>query len=177
MTEWRAVPSLPGFEVSDEGQVRSLDRTVTYRDGRNYFYRGQMKAQFPSPAGYPYIGARGRQWAVHRLVAEAFHGPCPEGMTLVRHLDGSRDNNTPDNLRWGTKSENALDSVAHGTHPLAAKTHCKRGHEFTPENTHYTGGGRHRHCKECFKHWVHINRLKKPCPDCTAKYDDGEGEK
>ena len=179
MAEWRTVPSLPGFQVSSEGQVRSLDRIVTYSDGRRVRYRGQPKAQ-SSLNGYLYIGAKGRHWAVHRLVAEAFHGPCPEGATLVRHLDGTRDNNIPANLRWGTKSENGLDSVTHGTHPNAAKTHCRRGHEFTPENTHLTNGGRARHCKQCFKHWVHLNRNKKPsptCPDCAARFINKEGER
>lgn len=51
---------------------------------------------------------------VHRLIAEAFHGPCPEGMQC-RHLDGNPSNNLPDNLRWGTATENQRDRVTHGT--------------------------------------------------------------
>jgi predicted XRE-type DNA-binding protein len=51
---------------------------------------------------------------VHRLVCEAFHGPCPDGMHC-RHLDGSRANNTPSNLCWGTKAENEADKLRHGT--------------------------------------------------------------
>jgi hypothetical protein len=50
----------------------------------------------------------------HRLVAEAFHGPAPEGMEC-RHLDGTRDNNRPSNLAWGTPVENAADRRRHGT--------------------------------------------------------------
>ena len=36
--------------------------------------------------------------------------------------------------------------------PLAKKTHCVRGHEFTPENTYVTKRG-FRNCMECRKLW------------------------
>jgi hypothetical protein len=51
---------------------------------------------------------------VHALVCEAFHGPRPEGQE-VRHLDGNPANNNASNLRWGTHSENVIDSINHGT--------------------------------------------------------------
>lgn len=71
---------------------------------------------------------------VHQLVAAAFIGPAPHG-TEVRHKDGHRGNNVPSNLEHGSSSDNTLDAVRHGTHNMARKTHCLRGHEFTPENT------------------------------------------
>ena len=42
---------------------------------------------------------------VHRLVAEAFLGPCPEGFQ-VSHLDESRDNNNASNLAYVSAKEN-----------------------------------------------------------------------
>jgi hypothetical protein len=51
---------------------------------------------------------------VHRLICEAFRGPCPDGMEC-RHLDGNSKNNHANNLVWGTKSENSLDRNDHGT--------------------------------------------------------------
>ena len=51
---------------------------------------------------------------IHRLVLEAYCGPCPEGMEC-RHLDGDRSNYKFENLRWGTRSENRQDQVRHGT--------------------------------------------------------------
>jgi len=54
--------------------------------------------------------------ATHRLVLETFVGPCPEGMEC-RHLDGNPSNNRLYNLCWGTRSENCLDAVKHGTSP------------------------------------------------------------
>ena len=51
---------------------------------------------------------------VHTLVAEAFVGPRPSGH-VVRHLDGSRDNNNRDNLTYGTQADNVQDAIKHGT--------------------------------------------------------------
>jgi hypothetical protein len=88
---------------------------------------------------------------VHVIVLEAFVGPRPEGMQCC-HGDGDRTNNILSNLRWGTAQENAFDAVAHGSNRNANKTHCKRDHEFTPENTIQTTNpnGRHgRRCRTC----------------------------
>jgi len=54
---------------------------------------------------------------LHRLICEAFHGPCPDGMEC-RHLDGDKTNNNASNLKWGTKLENESDRKAHGTTAL-----------------------------------------------------------
>ena len=50
---------------------------------------------------------------VHRLVLEAYVGPCPEGMEC-RHLDGNSLNNNLGNLAWGTHLENSQDMERHG---------------------------------------------------------------
>lgn len=44
----------------------------------------------------------------HRLILEAFVGPCPEGMEC-RHLDDNKENNALYNLCWGTSLENSQD--------------------------------------------------------------------
>lgn len=43
-------------------------------------------------------------------------------------------NNSLSNLRWGTRSDNQLDSVRHGTHSNARKSHCPRGHIYCDAN-------------------------------------------
>jgi hypothetical protein len=55
---------------------------------------------------YVYIRNKGKRRAYHRLVAEAFLGPNPEGKNMVDHLDGDITNNNPLNLRWCSASEN-----------------------------------------------------------------------
>jgi hypothetical protein len=55
-----------------------------------------------------------QSYCVHALVCRAFHGPKPTPAHEVRHLDGTRDNNKPDNLCWGTAAENEADKRRHG---------------------------------------------------------------
>jgi hypothetical protein len=67
--------------------------------------------------GYHYVclrtdGAK-KTFAVHRLVLEAFIGPCPEGKQ-VAHQDGNPRNNCVMNLRWASAKENIDDRRRHG---------------------------------------------------------------
>ena len=43
--------------------------------------------------------------SVHRMVAEVFLGPCPDGYE-VDHIDGNKQNNNLSNLQYLTKEEN-----------------------------------------------------------------------
>jgi hypothetical protein len=65
------------------------------------------------------------------------------------HIDGDKQNNRADNLRWGTRSENILDQVSMGRHRSARKTHCAQGHEFTAENTYRWRPDSQRVCRAC----------------------------
>ncbi len=47
---------------------------------------------------------------VHRIVAFAFHGNPPTDQHVVDHIDTNRRNNRPENLRWLTRLENALNN-------------------------------------------------------------------
>lgn len=49
----------------------------------------------------------------HRLVLEAFVGPCPPGMECC-HEDGDHQNNCLSNLRWDTRKNNHADKIRHG---------------------------------------------------------------
>ena len=158
MTEqWLPVVGWEGFyEVSDHGRVRSVDRTIMRRNRwgqiRPVRFTGKLLAQRPDHEGRLRVqlgrGERTQTEAkVHILVLEAFVGPRPDGLDGL-HWDDDRTNNTVENLRWGTHSENMQDSVRNGTHHCASKTHCKRNHEFTPENTFRQSGGG-RGCRTC----------------------------
>lgn len=142
MTEerWLPVVGREGlYEVSDFGGVWSI-------------LSGKMLKSWPRPPrGYLTVkfGHRGRNVSVHKLVLEAFVGPCPEGMECLHENDDPLDNRLS-NLRWGTRTENLEDRVRNGTHNHAKKTRCKRNHEFTPENTYITTKGS-RQCKQCVR--------------------------
>lgn len=125
MEQWRDVVGWSGFyEVSDLGRVRSVDRRhpVVNRFGNieNRLHRGKLlKPGANRKSGYLVVGLTrpgGVRYCayVHDLVAAAFIGPKPAGEE-VRHRDGTRDNCRAENLRYGTRSSNALDRHEHGT--------------------------------------------------------------
>ena len=150
--EWRPIPGWEGFyEASSDGQVRSIERTVAGRPGVSMTRRAHTLTPKLTSDGYEQVWLcrdnTRRTMKVSRLVASAFHGPCPEGMEC-RHIDGNKLNNTPGNLAWGTRSENTYDKVAHGTHPMARKTACKHGHAYTTDNTYVRPSGA-RACRTC----------------------------
>jgi len=103
--ERREVMGFPGYRIYEDGRVWS-------------FSFGGRFLKFKSINGYNQYGLsrNGKQYfrLMHRLVLEAFVGPCPEGMEC-RHLDGNPQNNHVSNLKWGTKEENYGDKRLHGT--------------------------------------------------------------
>ena len=109
---------IPGYEdyyqVSNLGNVRSVDRRVV---GRNGLLKGKPKAIRISNNGYAqvflYKNCKLKGWLVHRLVAIVFVNN-PNNKPEVNHIDGDRLNNHHSNLEWCTRSENAL----HGTRIL-----------------------------------------------------------
>lgn len=145
---WLAVPGYEGiYEVSDIGRVRSLAKIDAQgaRRKQRLFKPSKMDAWGHLGVTFRQGGRRESRY-VHRLVLEAFVGPCPPGMEGC-HWNDVKDDNRLTNLRWGTKSENRLDCVRNGTDPNARKTHCLRGHPFSEENTRLYKGG--RHCLSC----------------------------
>ena len=107
--EWRPVLGHDGYEASNLGRVRSVDRWIERKTSRSWFKRGRI-LRAPLDHGYP----RTRIGYVHDFVMRAFHGLPPDGM-WVAHNDGNPSNNRLDNLRYAMPSENAMDRVAHGT--------------------------------------------------------------
>lgn len=120
--EWRPVPGFAHYKVSSAGRVRSLDRMVRGKprnDGAHSYRLTRGRVLKPNIVqGYAQYSLSAssvpRYRKGHHLVLMAFVGPRPEGQEC-RHLNGVRDDNRVENLRWGTKAENMADKNAHGT--------------------------------------------------------------
>ena len=116
---WRPVRGFEGhYEVSDFGRVRSLPRYVTDRRGRRRPVHERVLRQSDNGGGYQQVvlalAGRRHSITVHRLVLEAFVGPCPPGLEAW-HNNGDQKNNHVTNLRWDTHAENNRDRFRHGT--------------------------------------------------------------
>lgn len=97
------------YQVSNYGNVRSLDRVIKEKTGKTQTLKGRILKQRINPGGYHYIelGKNGTKatFAVHQLVAQAFLSN-PNKKPIVNHIDGNRLNNSLSNLEWATYSEN-----------------------------------------------------------------------
>jgi hypothetical protein len=113
----------PGYRVGDDGSVWSCLQSRCLPSGsrslpgsRKRQLGGEWRELKPSnlASGHLHLWlGRGKSIYVHRLVLEAFIGPCPDGMEC-RHLDGDPGNNRLENLCWGTPQQNADDRILHG---------------------------------------------------------------
>ena len=72
--------------------------------------------------GYLHVKIAGKNYFVHRLVAETYLGQIQEGME-VDHLNRVRDDNRVDNLRIVTKSKNRRNTAQHDRVTEQGRTH------------------------------------------------------
>ena len=106
--------SIPGYEksyqISTTGRIKQISSGPGIQHG---------KILKPDVCANNYLAIRlykdGKQkrLLIHRLVLLTFVGECQQGHEC-RHLDGNRQNNNLNNLRWGTHAENVNDCHSHG---------------------------------------------------------------
>lgn len=109
--------------------------------------------------GYGTYSMQSRQHMAHRVAYELEVGPIPDGLE-IDHLCRNRGCVNPSHMEPVTGRDNTLRGVGI-TAANARKTHCPKGHEFTPENTYTTPDGK-RVCRECSRTtslaWYYANK-------------------
>jgi hypothetical protein len=103
------------------------------------------------------ISIRGGAFTATRVAWKIAKGEEPQG--YVCHSCDNPSCVNPSHLWIGTARDNALDRSAKRRTFNVRKTHCPKGHEYTPENTYLTSSNR-RSCKECARIWNRQHRQR-----------------
>ncbi len=147
--KWLPIKGYEGFyEVSNLGQVKSVDRVLETMRGPMRFKSKVLKQQFNKDTKYfevtlSLLGNK-KITTIHRLVADAFiFNPNPEELVQVNHKNEVRTDNWSTNLEWctptynlnyGHRSENHSKSMvefyASGKGDHIKELVGKRGSEF-----------------------------------------------
>ena len=122
---WKPIPGFECYEVSDQGDVRSLDHFVQMdMKGTPCISLRPGRMLNPAKDSSGYLGVilsrpdgKRKNCRVHRLVAAAFI-PNPQGLPQVNHKDENKLNNAASNLEWCTAKANS----AYGTRPSRLST-------------------------------------------------------
>lgn len=134
--EWRSIPSQPLLEASSWGRVRSIPYETPMPSGG--FKTNKLSATFGVTAKMSpnyerkQLPFRRKTFRLHRLIAEAFIGKCPEGLD-VSHLDEDSLNNKPENLVYASRKENLNMPKVKAYHSRACRSKMNREerHEYS----------------------------------------------
>lgn len=98
---WKKIKRYP-YKISSHGKVKRMTRCTNT-------YVGKILKPRPDSNGYLrvcfYKNGKGIDFLIHKLVAEAFIGPCPKDKE-VNHKDGNKQFNYFKNLEYITHKEN-----------------------------------------------------------------------
>jgi hypothetical protein len=119
LVNYLTITEYPNYQIGTDGSIWSRIMRTRHRIKNTKEIRGDWRRlqSVPHVTGYRVVSLykdhKARSFRVHKLVMEAFVGPCPENMEC-RHLNGDREDNRLDNLCWGTAVENWADRISHG---------------------------------------------------------------
>lgn len=111
-----------------------------------------------------------RGYMAHRLSFVLAGGEIPDRYVLD-HICRVRNCVNPEHLRAVTNKFNILAGIS-ASAVNARRTHCKNGHEFTPENTRISRGARICRTCDCAKQ-RRAKSARVDCPDCGKTLSRG----
>jgi hypothetical protein len=125
--EWRPIPGLDGYDVSDHGRPRSW-RKVGRNGGRLETPRILALSRVGRYFAFVVTRRDGKygKFYIHQAVLTAFVGPCPAGMQCRHFPDRDPANNRLENLAWGTVKANHADKRFHGTQRCGEAIHLAK---------------------------------------------------
>lgn len=137
---YKPIPTLTPQEQATFWERVAIDM---YDDDACWPWKARLE-----PSGYGRFWVRNKTYLPHRVAWALQHGGTSCELT-IDHVCKNRACCNPAHLDLVTMRVNVLrgDGV---TARNAVKTHCHRGHEFTPENTRFVPG-KGRSCKQCDK--------------------------
>lgn len=108
--EWKQIEGYPCYQVSNMGRVVSTKGLTP-----------KLLREGITDDGYAYVtiitgdkfgeGKKRVTKRVHRIVAEAFMSPAPEGKPYIDHINTIRNDNRKSNIRWVSGKENAQNPL------------------------------------------------------------------
>ena len=109
---WKVVPSLLDYEASSLGRVRRIPffGVMPHGGKRQYGGKACLGTLRKDKMRY-FITYKGKNYAVHRMVCEAFHGkqPFPYPASVATHINEDAMDNKASNLMWRSQKENLND--------------------------------------------------------------------
>lgn len=86
----------------DRKVIVSSRGKILVKSGKG-FYR--LVKTFKDLNGYDLVNLQDETYQVHSLVAESFLGDSPEPLSQILHVNGIKDDNRVENLRWSSPEE------------------------------------------------------------------------